>query len=151
MLNLPDAKLQIRLNEKGKQSVYDLIRRKWVALTPEEWVRQHLLHYLVLQLNYPRGRMGVEKSIQVLGMQLRADILVFDSKGSPVMIIECKSPDVPLSTEVFAQAAKYNLKLRVPYLLISNGVEHYCARINLKDGAYKFKDRFPTLAELNRK
>ena len=130
-LNLPPYPFKVKQLGEHRQ-LFDEIRRKWVVLTPEEWVRQHLAMYLV-SLGYPRGLIALERSLKVNGMSRRSDLLVFTTSGQAFLLAECKAPGVPISQETLDQAARYNLTLRVPYILISNGIKHYCLHTD-KDG-----------------
>ncbi len=127
----------------GKDEVFDTLRKKFVALTPEEKVRQQLLNYLIADLQYPKGLIGVEKGLNVNGNPRRMDIVVYDRGGSAFMILECKSPSVKITQEVFDQAAMYNLTLKVPYLVVSNGDETYCCKIYWEDKEFEFLSEFP--------
>jgi len=148
-LNLPPAKFKYKI-EGAKRFVFDVIRKKYVALTPEEWVRQHIIHYLTGHLNYSPGLIAVETLVKINGLNQRADIVVYDRKGKPVMIVECKAPDVKIDNAVFEQAARYNLKLGVRFLLISNGIKHYCAMLNKEEGNYTMLKAIPVFDELVR-
>jgi hypothetical protein len=131
-LHFPDYKFTIRPAGKDGDSVkiFDIIRRKYVTLTPEEWVRQHLLHFLLDDRAYPKGLVAVEKSLKVGPLDKRFDLLVYDRNHRPVLLAECKAPGVALDQPVFDQAARYNLTLRVPYLLITNGLETRLCRVD---------------------
>lgn len=138
-LNLPQAAL--RLVKSGNQYlVWDDWRKKQVVLTPEEWVRQHLLHHLAHNLNYPNTRIAVEMQIEVNGLKRRCDALVFDQNGAPQVLIECKEPDVELSSEVVQQIAQYNSKLNTRWLIISNGLMHYTIHIDINSGTLTTHD-----------
>ena len=128
ILNLPQIKIRT-LSENGSQRIYDEFRRKFDPLTPEEWVRQHFVHYLVRHLSYPASLLAIEKEIAVGSLRRRPDLVVYDRNGSPVLIAEFKAPNVRLDEETLFQAALYNKKLRVPYIVLSNGKEHYCAKL----------------------
>ncbi|MCD6347203.1 MAG: type I restriction enzyme HsdR N-terminal domain-containing protein [Bacteroidales bacterium] len=141
-LNLPTYSINIKSAEHG-DIVFDPCRSKWVSLTPEEWVRQNLLMYLTKDLHYPAGLMATEMTLRINQLTRRVDIAVFNRNGQAVLLAECKAPDVPLSQEVFNQVAHYNWNLKVPYLLISNGIKHYCARIDEHTGKYSFMDNIP--------
>lgn len=134
-LNFPTY--NFRLREDGStQQIYDVFRRKWLVLTPEEWVRQHAAMYLI-DLGYPSGLMALEKSLVLNGMQRRADIIVYDRNGSPFLLVECKSADVKISQPTVDQAARYNLTLKVPYVFITNGLTHYCLKLgNINNHEY---------------
>ncbi|MEA1878298.1 MAG: type I restriction enzyme HsdR N-terminal domain-containing protein [Bacteroidota bacterium] len=147
-LNLPTYSFNIKSLDKGKQ-IFDICRKKWVALTPEEWVRQHLLHYFTTELNYPAGLVAIELSIRINGLDRRCDMVVFNRRGIPVMIVECKAPDVKLEQIVFDQVARYNLDLQVSYLLISNGKKHFCALLDQSGKNYRFLDNFPDYSTLD--
>ena len=147
-LNLPPAKFKYKTDNK-KTSVFDIIRKKYVALTPEEWVRQHIVHYLTAYLKYSPGLIAVETQVKINGMSQRADIVVYDRKGVPAMIVECKAPEVKIDNSVFEQAARYDLKLGVKYLLVSNGIKHYCALMNREEGSFKLLNSIPTFEQIN--
>ncbi len=147
-LNLPTYSFNIKSLDKGEQ-IFDICRKKWVALTPEEWVRQHLLHYFTTELNYPAGLVAIELSIRINGLNRRCDMVVFNRRGTPVMIAECKAPEVKLEQKTFDQVARYNLGFQVPYLLISNGMKHFCALLNQSEGDYRFLDSFPDYSVLD--
>lgn len=110
---------------KGKVKVFDEIRRKWLQLTPEEWVRQHLINYLVKEKKYPISLISVEKELVLNDTKKRYDIVVYSKSLEPIIIIECKAPEVNLSEKVLEQALRYNLVLKVPYLMISNGLNDF--------------------------
>ena len=125
LLNLPAVPLDIRQVE-GKREILDPLRRKYVRLTPEEWVRQHLVHYLIADLGYPRGLIAIEKGIDLHGKRFRADVVVHDRAGQAVLMAECKEPDVAISQQTFDQIAAYNRVVQARCLLVSNGLVHYC-------------------------
>ena len=128
-LNLPKAELKIKW-EDGGLKVFDALRNKYVRLTPEEWVRQNFVAYLVNHLGYPSGLMGNEISLTQNGIKRRCDTIVADSSGKPLIIIEYKAPDVEISQEVFNQICRYNSVLRAKYLVVTNGLNHFCCRID---------------------
>lgn len=132
----------------NKEEVFDPIRRKWVRLTPEEEVRQMLLRDLVDQYHVPAGLISVEFPLKVHGMEKRCDVVVFDQQLTPVLIIECKSRNVPLSQDVMIQASTYNIKLKVPFLLITNGNQQYCCKIDLAGGRIVFLEAIPLFEEM---
>ena len=122
-----------RIEEKnGSKYIFDIARKKLVALTPEEWVRQHNLHYLIHDKKYPANHIAVERGVELNGLQKRFDIVVFGSLGKPAMIIECKGHEEVLNEKVFEQIARYNLALDVSYLWVTNGNRNYCC--SLKEG-----------------
>ncbi|GAB4328186.1 MAG: type I restriction enzyme HsdR N-terminal domain-containing protein [Bacteroidales bacterium] len=148
-LNLPEGKFSIR-KEGEKQLIFDRWRRKYVALTPEEWVRQHILLYLTTNLGYPSGLISVEWSVRSGLKQLRADAVVRTRQGNPLMIIECKAPHVSLNQDTFDQAVRYNMPLQAGYILLTNGREHYVLKLNYKTGKAGFIDHIPDYNELTK-
>lgn len=146
-LNLPDHGVKTTQGEDGGR-IFDPVRRAWVALTPEEWVRQHVLNHLVHDLGCPLPLIAVEKKLVMNGLTRRADIVVHDRTGRPVLLVECKAPEVKLEQAVFEQAARYNTVYRVPLLLISNGMQHYCCRVARSDGAFTFLPAVPPYREM---
>lgn len=127
ILNLP--KYDINISEKdGKTCIYDQIRRKYVVLTPEEWVRQHMVNYMVSHLGYPRGLLRVESGLRYNNLQKRTDIVAYDKTGHPLVLVECKASHIALSNDAIDQAAMYNRVLEARYLVVTNGMEFLCAR-----------------------
>lgn len=141
-LNLPAFEYKMR-NINGKNQVFDSLRRKYVALTPEEWVRQHVVHYLVTYMGYPSGRMVNEARIVLNGMVRRCDTVLYDQQLHPVMVMEYKAPTVLLNQTVFEQVAAYNWTLRADYLLVSNGLTHYCCRFDYSSQKVVFLEEIP--------
>lgn len=138
-LNLPSFEFSIR--EQGQSTqIYDIVRKRYVALTPEEWVRQNFMRYMIEFLRYPASLLAVERMVKVNGLTQRADIVVYNREGKPWLIVECKSFTVTLSQDTFLQAARYNQDLRLPYFVLTNGLEHFCLFFNGK--------QFEFLAEL---
>lgn len=141
-LNLPeiDAKLK---KEVGKVWIFDMIRKKYVVLTPEEWVRQHFIHFLIHELKYPKTLFRIESSLSYNKLQKRSDILIFDRVGKPWMLIECKSADIRLSQNAFNQVAVYNMTVNAKYIAVTNGRMHFCCEA-AKDGEKaSFLEVFP--------
>jgi type I site-specific restriction endonuclease len=120
-----------------------MVRKKYVALTPEEWVRQHMINYLVHSKNTPSSLIRVESGLKVHKLFRRADIITYSNSGQPLMIIECKAPGVKISQDTFDQAAMYNITLKVPILVVSNGLTHYCCRIDFNTKKYTFLREIP--------
>lgn len=148
-LNLPPCELDIRKNESGKDfSVYDVLRRKFVALTPEEWVRQHFVHYIINEKKFPASLMANEVAITLNGTSRRCDTIVYDRKGSPVMIIEYKAPEININQAVFDQIVRYNMVLKVKYLVVSNGINHYICMIDYNKKGYRFLRDIPMYEDL---
>jgi hypothetical protein len=146
-LNLPPAALKLRCRS-GKDYVFDSLRRRFVRLTPEEYVRQRFIEYLATHLNYPRQRLANEVCIELGGMVKRCDTVLYDEQLRPLMIIEYKAPTVEIDQAVFDQIARYNMTLRVPWLVVSNGLAHYCCRIDFENGSYSFMPDIPDMSEL---
>lgn len=146
MTEVSFAKYVFRIEEReGKPVIFDEIRRKRVALTPEEWVRQHVIHYLIHDCSYPKSLIAVERGINLNGLQKRFDIVVFNNSGLPKMIIECKAPEEPLNEKVFEQIARYNLSLNVDYLWVTNGTNNFCCILK---GGVVMLDRIPRFQDL---
>ena len=129
-LNFPTLTLLARSGEKYDE-IQCLVRRKWLKLEPEEWVRQHLISYLSTSLSYPIGLMAVEHRLTLNGVEKRADLVCYNNNGQPVLLAECKAPAIKLSQDTLDQAARYNLVLQVPNLLITNGNEHYAVKTDI--------------------
>ena len=141
-LNLPKYDFKVK-SEEGKKQIFDSVRKQFVALTPEEWVRQHFIHFLHQEKGFPLTLMGVEYPLQYNGMNKRADIICFQKEGKPMLLVECKSANVSISQKVFDQIARYNFDLRVPYLVVTNGLEHFCCEINYEENSYRFLEEIP--------
>ena len=141
-LNLPNIILKTKLVE-GTTQVFDVVRKKYFKLTPEEWVRQHFIHYLHNEKNYPFGLMGVEKMIQYNSLKIRADIILYNTEGNPNMIVECKAPDMEITQDAFNQIARYNFKLQGKYLVITNGKQHFCCEMNYENNKINFLKDIP--------
>jgi len=146
-LNLPQY--EIKIGEKdGKHRIFDFLRRKYVALTPEEWVRQHFVHYLTDYKGYPKGLLGNEIELSIGEKKLRCDTLLYNKESQPQMIIEYKAPTIKLQQKTFDQISVYNLLLHVDYLIISNGLQHYCCKMDYEHQKYVFLERIPNYEEL---
>jgi hypothetical protein len=147
-LNLPRYSLKIASD--GKQElIFDPIRKKYVKLTEEEWVRQNFIQYLVQDGKYAPGLIGVEVSFPFNRMKRRIDILIHDRKGNPVMIIECKAPEVAVDDKVFDQIVNYNMEYKVPYILVTNGMVHYICKVDHENKSWEFMNVIPTYEDLN--
>ena len=146
-LNLP--LYQIKGREKdGKRQIFDFLRRKYVALTPEEWVRQHFVHFLTEQKGYPKGLLANEVELRVGDKRMRCDSVLYDTGLQPRMIIEYKAPDVELTQRVFDQITVYNFLLHVDYLVVSNGLTHYCCKMDYEKREYSFLRDIPDYESL---
>jgi predicted type IV restriction endonuclease len=141
-LNLPLANFSIR-KDQGKVWIFDMIRKKYVVLTPEEWVRQHFVHYLINDLKYPRSLFRLEGALTYNSLQKRSDILIRDREGKPWMLIECKSPSIKLTQKAFNQIAVYNMTIGASFLAVTNGMVHYCCPAPKAGEDAKFADAFP--------
>ena len=141
-LNLPDTVLKTKLVE-GITQVFDVVRKKYFKLTPEEWVRQNFIHYLNIEKNYPMGLMGVERMIKYNNLQTRADIILYNKEGIPTMIVECKAPNVKITQDTFYQIAKYNFKLKVQFLVVTNGLQHFCCEMDYEKNISLFLKEVP--------
>ena len=141
-LNLPNAVLKTKLVE-GTTQVFDAVRKKYLVLTPEEWVRQHFIHYLNLEKKYPLGLMGIEKMVKYNEQSTRADIVLYTAEGKPNMIVECKAPKVKITQDAFNQIAKYNCKLRVDFLVVTNGMQHFCCAMDYENNKITFLEEIP--------
>jgi hypothetical protein len=146
-LNLPAYAFRLR-NSNGCDEIFDAFRKKFVALTPEEWVRQNFIRYLVEEKKFPASLIIPEHAIKVNKMNKRCDVVVHDTSGKPLLIVECKAHTVKISQDVFDQVARYNIKLKVPYLIVTNGMEHYCCHIDHVEKKYSFIEDIPMYGEL---
>ena len=128
--------------------IFDIIRKRYIALTPEEWVRQHFVSYLISYKGYPLGLIGNEISLRLNGQNRRCDTVIYDIYGSPLMIIEYKAPHITLNQEVFNQVIRYNIALKVKYLVVSNGINHYCCVMDYDNMCPHFLKEIPDYNEL---
>ena len=133
-------------NKENKPLIFDEIRKKFVALQPEEWVRQHVLHFLLYDKGFPKNRIQVEKQIKVNSLSKRFDIIVYEPDGSIQVLVECKSPSIPIRQEVFDQIAQYNRSLKAKYLIITNGLDHYFFQVDTENEKYDFIQDIPDLS-----
>ncbi len=149
-LSLPPAPLKIQRQADQKLLVRCLIRRKFLVLTPEEWVRQHLIAYLHFQSRFPLEKISVEKQIKYDGFTKRWDIVVYDQAFNPLLLIECKAPQVPLSNSVFQQVAVYQRNIQAPYIALSNGMTHLIYALNKDRGTLDLCEDFPNALNFER-
>ena len=141
-LNLP--KYQFKFKEVDKKlQIFDAFRKKYVVLTPEEWVRQNFLHYLVTEKKYSPSLIALEQSLKYNQLQKRADVLIYDKTGIPLLMVECKAPDVKISQDTFDQIARYNMSFKVSYLVVTNGMDHFCCKMDYTDNSYQFLEEIP--------
>ena len=146
-LNLPQYEAKITIKD-GKRQIFDNLRRSYVALTPEEWVRQHFVHLLTEIKGYPKGLLGNEIQLDLNGTKKRCDTVLFDKNLQARMIVEYKAPHVEITQAVFDQITRYNMVLKVEYLIVSNGLHHYCCRIDYNTMQYSFLPNIPKYEEL---
>jgi hypothetical protein len=141
-LNFPTYSFRLK-NSENKTHIFDVVRKKFVVLHPEEWVRQHCIQYLIQEKNYPISLINVEKVVLINGLKKRYDIAVFDSNGSLVLVVECKAPKVKISQTTFDQIARYNLTLKAHYLMVTNGLNHYFCTMNYNNESFEFLKTLP--------
>ena len=146
-LNLPHYTFTIQ-TIRGKRMILDPVRQKYVLLTPEEWVRQHFVQYLIQEKGVPPALMAIERGFTYQGMLRRADIIVHDRKAAPLLMVECKAPTVPVNQNPFDQIARYNRTIRARYLVVTNGLIHYTCALNHAAHTYQFLDDIPMYAAL---
>lgn len=146
-LNLPSYLAHISINVK-QRTVFDPIRKTHVALTPEEWVRQNIVQHLIQSLGYPIGLLATEQQIEVNDTKKRCDVVVYNRNAQPIMIVECKATNVTITQKTFDQIAVYNMRLGVRFLLVTNGLTHYCCKVDYENKQLVFLDTIPTFDEL---
>lgn len=141
-LNFPSYSFRFK-NSENKVSIFDEIRKKFVIFTPEEWVRQHVVRFLLEEKKYPKSYINVEKLIKINDLSKRYDIVVFQPNGSIFLLIECKAPEVQISQQTFDQIARYNLVLNAQYLMVTNGLNHYFCQMDFENEQYNFLKDLP--------
>ncbi|WP_106827983.1 type I restriction enzyme HsdR N-terminal domain-containing protein [Parabacteroides pacaensis] len=141
-LNLPYYAAKIS-EKDGKRFIYDVVRQKFVALTPEEWVRQHFINYLITEKNFPKELIAHEVALTLNGTSKRCDTVVYNRFLTPLMVIEYKAPHIEIKQTVFDQIVRYNIIMRVRYLVVSNGMNHYCCKIDYNKNTYAFINEIP--------
>lgn len=146
-LNLPSFEGKI-VKKDDKPFILDVIRRQYVALTPEEWVRQHFVHFLIGHKGYPQSLMANEVQLKLNGMSRRCDTVVYDRALKPRVIVEYKAPTVNITQQVFDQICRYNMVLQVDYLIVSNGLSHYCCKLDYASRTYIFLEEIPDYAQV---
>ncbi|MCQ2243477.1 MAG: type I restriction enzyme HsdR N-terminal domain-containing protein [Bacteroidaceae bacterium] len=142
-LNLPAYDVRLKKDDNGRVKIFDILRRRYIALTPEEWVRQHFVNYMITEKGYPKSLLVNETQLQLGEKKLRCDSVVLGKDGKPCMIIEYKAPTIALTQRVFDQIAVYNMLLRVDYLIVSNGMQHICCKMNYEENSYEFLKEIP--------
>ena len=146
-INFPEYQFRFKSNE-NKTLIFDIVRKKFVVLTPEEWVRQHVLNFLISELNYPLPLINVEKQLKLHNTKKRYDIVVYNSDASIHLIVECKAPDITIDQAVFDQIARYNFSLNSSYLMVTNGLKHYYCSIDYLKEHYVFLKELPKFKRL---
>ena len=141
-LNFLKYNFRFKSNE-NKTLIFDIVRKKFIELTPEEWVRQHVIHFLNSEKKYPLSHINVEKQIKLNDTIKRYDIVVFNSDGSIQIIIECKAPKIKINQQVFDQIARYNFVMQANYLMVTNGIEHYFCQMDFENEKYNFLKELP--------
>jgi hypothetical protein len=142
-LNLPPYPFKLT-EQEGQYVIFDELRKKKIIITPEEWVRQHFVQYLINQKRYPRSLIKLEGGLRLHGRAKRSDIVVFNSSGQKVLLVECKAPSVPISQAAFDQAARYNMVHKVSLMAVTNGLNHYYCNIDQASGTYTFIEELPS-------
>lgn len=146
-LNLPLCQFRFQ-NKDGNVEIFDVVRKKFVVLTPEEWVRQHFIHYLINQKGFPPSLMQLEKPLNYNQLEKRSDIVVYDKAANPAVMVECKSPQISITQDTFDQIARYNFSLKVRYLIVTNGINHFCCKMDYETSSYSFIPQIPLYKEL---
>tara|TARA_B100000795_G_scaffold267331_1_gene251949 strand:+ start:778 stop:1221 length:444 start_codon:yes stop_codon:yes gene_type:complete len=141
-LNLPTFNFKFKSSE-NKTLIFDKLRKKYMVLTPEEWVRQHFIYFLIEEKKYPISLIAIEKQLTINNLKKRSDILVFNTDGKPEIIVECKAPSIKITQDAFDQIARYNLKLKANYLIVTNGLEHFYCKMDFKKETYVFLKTIP--------
>jgi len=146
-LNLPPLDVNIKKMD-GRLVIFDKLRRRFVALTPEEWVRQHFVNYLITEKKYPAALIANETQITLNGQKRRCDSVVYNQQLSPIVIAEYKAPEVNITQMVFDQIVRYNIVLRVKYLIVSNGRNHYCCKMDYENQSFEYMPEIPDFKDL---
>ncbi|MDD2821837.1 MAG: type I restriction enzyme HsdR N-terminal domain-containing protein [Flavobacterium sp.] len=141
-LNFPFYTFRFK-NSENKVSIFDEIRKKFIILTPEEWVRQHVVQFLLEEKKYPKSLINVEKVLKVNGLRKRYDVVVFNSDGSIFILIECKAPEIKISQATFDQIARYNMTMNSEFLMVTNGLNHYFCQMDFENEKYTFLENLP--------
>ncbi len=144
-LNFPVYPFRFK-NSENKVAIFDEIRKKFILLTPEEWVRQHVVQYLLLEKKNPKSYINVEKVIKINGLIKRYDIVVFQPDGNIFLLVECKAPSVPVSQITFDQIARYNIQMNANYMMVTNGLNHYFCQMDYEQERYNFLQNLPEYA-----
>jgi type I site-specific restriction endonuclease len=146
-LNLPQYSFRIK-KQNEKLVIFDSQRKRYVVLTPEEWVRQNFIRFLIEEKGYPAAYLAIEKQLNMNGMKKRCDAILYNEHAQPFLIIELKAPNVAISQATFDQVAVYNAKLKVDFFIISNGIEHFCCKVNSETARYEFFSEIPNFNQI---
>ncbi|MFG6685875.1 type I restriction enzyme HsdR N-terminal domain-containing protein [Mariniflexile sp. HNIBRBA6329] len=141
-LNFPKFSFRFK-NSENKISIFDDIRKKFVILQPEEWVRQHCVQYLMIEKKYPKSLINIEKELTINNLKKRYDVVVFNPDGSIHLIVECKAPNISINQDTFDQIARYNLSLQATFLMVTNGINHYYCQMDFENERYTFLKDIP--------
>lgn len=147
LLNLPEYSFRT-MEKPGRKLIFDSFRRRWVVLTPEEWVRQNFVRYLTGEKHFPDSLVAIERSIRINQRDFRTDVVLFSKSGNPLVVVECKAPEVQICQQVFDQIVRYNLDLRVSYLIVTNGLTHYCCKFDQEQLTYIFLSDIPDYKDI---
>ena len=147
-LNLPHYQFNIKKNDKGALVIFDHLRQRFITLTPEEWVRQNFVRFLIEEKQFPTALMGNEVALLQNGIKRRCDTLVADIEGNPFVIVEYKAPSIPITQSVFDQIVRYNMVMKAKCLIVSNGLQHYCCKIDYENNSYSFLRDIPNYSEI---
>lgn len=142
LLNLPVY--QFKTKQEGERTyIFDTIRKKYLVLTPEEWVRQNFIQYLINEKQFPKSLIAIEAGLKYNQLKKRLDVLVYNKEGAPHLIIECKAPEVKITQDVFDQVARYNFIFKAKYLVVTNGLQHFCCEMNYADNSFQYIEQIP--------
>ncbi len=147
-LHFPPFPYQLQHQEGGRYAIFDNVRKKYVPLTSEEWVRQHLVHYLTKHLDYPSSLLRLEQVVQHGGRSHRPDLVVYNATGTPCMIIECKAPEIPIDISVLQQASRYNASFQARWIVLTNGRKTLCWQIDYVTGKHKLHREIPKFNQI---
>ncbi|MFV0521099.1 MAG: type I restriction enzyme HsdR N-terminal domain-containing protein [Mangrovibacterium sp.] len=147
LLNLPSFDFKTKV-ELEKTFIFDEVRKKYIVLTPEEWVRQNFIRYLIKHLQYPASLMNIEGGLKLNGNTYRADLVVYNKKAEPLLLVEFKAPHIKITQDTFNQIARYNMIYRVPFLIVSNGLQHYCCKVGFTENNYDFLQEIPPFGSI---
>lgn len=146
-LNLPTYSFKFKeLNQRTQ--IFDSVRKKYIVLTPEEWVRQNFIQYLIQEKKFPASLIAIEMGLKYNKLQKRGDVVIYDNYGKPFVIVECKAPHIKITQDVFDQIARYNMVLKVKYLIVTSGLQHYCCLMDYEKGTYLFMNEIANYKDL---